>query len=333
MSWELFGELRSALAAQDWQRVARLMDEQGGCDDERARRYAHDLLCELPEERRPFRIAVGANNVGRSSLAKISSIDVALAMVRKRVYGGSFVLAPLYGFTAAALRRHNWEGWNTKPQPLRIPLGAARLDVLLTAYRGDWAPTGIEGDRAHAELIAVAIKSLCEMRAIGDDNHNAEGAILRALLKQGHPRITEERTAPGIIKLCLDGNSLDVGPTWRAAATEILVSTVGNEITSAVRFRAAGMWYAGQPHDNDVRVLIERGRLRAHILRAAGVWLVPSPHVDGEPVRMDVSKQTSLLALAKEAGDRVDARQTAKLKATRQSLAGQGSLFGEGGAA
>lgn len=333
MTWAYFGELRSALAAQDWQQVAVWMDGRGGCDDERARQYAYDLLCELPEDQRPFRIAVGSNGVGRGSLLKPSSVDIASAMVRKRVYGGSFVLAPLYGFTPQAIRRRAWDGWNTTPHPLRTPLGAARLDVLLTAYRGDWTPTGLDGQRAHTGLIGAAIKALCEMKAIGDDNHSAEGAILRELLKMGHPRISEGFTRGDVKRLLIDGDGSDWAHGWQAALTEIMVSSVGNEITSALRFRAAGLWYAGRPHEDDVRVLVERGRLRAHILRAAGVWLAPSPHVDGEPVRIETGKQESLLRIAKEASGHVAPRQTASLKATAQAIDGQTSLFGEGGAA
>jgi hypothetical protein len=329
MSWRHFGDLRSALAAHDWQRVAVLMDERGGCEDETARFYAHEHLMALPDHMRPFRIAVGAGKVGRRSLISQASADIAWSMMRKRVYGGSFVLAPLYGFTSLLKQRaqnHRWEGWNTEPVPMRTPLGAARLDVLLTAYRGDWTPTGIDGTYSHTALIAEAVKSICLMRGIGDDNHNAEGAILRHLLELGHPRIS--KGGRRLSDLSLDGESAEWMPVWRRAATEILVSTVGNEIACAVRFKAAGQWYAGAAHDDDVRVLIERGHLRAHILRAAGVWLVPSPSVDGHPVRVEVDRQGSLLRIAKEVSDQAAPSKAARNKAAQQDSAGQSSLFG-----
>lgn len=331
MGWRNFGDLRSALAAQDWQRVAVLMDERGGCEDEAARFYAHAHLMALPDHQRPFRIAVGAGKVGRSSLSSPASANIAQAMTRKRVYGGAFVLAPLYGFTSLLKQRaqnHRWEGWNTEPVPMRTPLGAARLDVLLTAYRGDWTPTGMDGAYSHTALIAEAVKSICLMRGIGDDNHNAEGAILRHLLELGHPRIS--KGGRRLSDFSLDGESAEWMPAWKRAATEILVSAVGNEIACAVRFKAVGQWYAGEPHDDDVRVLIERGHLRAHILRAAGVWLVPSPCVAGHPERVEMVKQESLLHLAKKVSDQTPPAKAARLKAAHQEIEGQGSLFGGG---
>lgn len=304
MSWELFGELRSALAAQDWQRVARLMDEQGGCDDERARRYAHDVVANLPSDQRPLRMTVGAKNVDRRPLLTLDALDLVEAVRRKRNCGGSYVLAPAWGYTPAMLRRGDWTGWNSAPQKISKPLIAARIEAFEHLVNNPPEGTDLAMLRCARDLIAYG-KGAAQA---------VDGRDLASTLAQlgTHPRITLKPVTVDafsyqqmIDAVHFDGERV----RWRSAEAAALSAYITQGVGEvACRLMLTQPNYEIRTPEA-LKDLARIGRLIHHLASAAGGYIMPSPYVGGEPyVLKRCEPQIPLNGL-------------------------QPSLFGEGGAA
>jgi hypothetical protein len=283
MSWRHFGDLRSALVDHDWRTVAWLMDLEGGCEDERARRYAYDALMRLRPEHRPFRIAVGAGKVCRKSLRSVDSVDVWKAMQRRGTNGPSFVLAPLYGTSS------DEEHICSNPTAMRPVMVQARLDLINSLYRQAKVVRGRDTAQMMAASMRLdvlgAIKGELE-RSCKRNYHHALFRALSAIVRHGHPRVT-------IVQKVV---MIDSSPANLASIPSLLLDVVGEAGAVAASVEVIGGW---MEYDLDAAApLIEHGHMRAHLLRAAGVWPVPSPVKGGQPEGHATTNQVSLLDVA-----------------------------------
>lgn len=278
MSWPYFGELRSAIAAPDWARVAELMDDLGGCDDEAARYYAHEAILRLPIEQRPLRIAIGAKNVDRRPLPHADSLDLVKASNRVHNYGPNFVIAPAYGYTPkrlAAGKKGDWSGWNSYPAKLSAPLTFARLDAIREIMRKP--PQGVD-----TLTLRLVHNKILDAKSYGIADADIANLVAAAAY---HARIkyrTVERPWQGATieerRLCVDGEVYD-GRKMGDLLHCIIRDDIGEDAHWMMRIRPN---YEVSDAEA-LRVLFSRGRLAYHICIAAGGYIMPSPYPDGEP--------------------------------------------------